>query len=136
MIEHRLDTRAASEVARQLLAEEPDNLIQVWRHAILQLLDDYNGARRAGEPAHKLLEPEPPRTGDSRVDAALAALTEHLAHRDEWPPPSWVNCPDRYAQPCWYVAGLRSLEAIAVRQSPKSFRTRGIYITDVGLSRA
>lgn len=123
-------------LAVELLTADPENLIEVWRHGILQLFADYNGALHIGEPAHELLIVEPPRTGDSRVDAALAALTEHLARRDGWTPPAWVTDPARYAQPWWFVAGLRSLEATAIQESPLSFRKRGIFITAAALSRA
>lgn len=137
MADHRrIDTAAASALARELLAQHPDNLTDVWRHSVLQLLDDYNGAQRVGEQAHELLLPEPPPTGDSRVDSALAALAEYLARRDGWAAPAWVNDPARYAQPWWFVAGLRSLEATAVQESPLPFRKRGIFITARALSRA
>lgn len=132
----RFDTGAAAAVARELLAEDPDNLTAVWRHSILQLLDDYEGARRRDERAPELFSPEPPSTGNNRVDSALAALTEYLARRDDWEAPDWVTDPARYAEPWWFVAGLRSLEATAVQESPLSFRKRGIFITARALSRA
>lgn len=133
---HRINTVAAAEVAREILAQDRENLTDAWRHSILQLLDDYTGALRSGDPASELLIPEPPPTGDGRIDAALAALTEHLARRDGWTPPAWVTDPARYAQPWWFVAGLRSLEATAIQESPLSFRKRGIFITAAALHRA
>ena len=131
----RVNTRAAAETARELLTKSSQNLNEVWRHCILQLFDDYSSSLRSSEPAHGLLLPEPPPTGDSRVDAALAALTEHLARCDGWSPPAWVRDLNRYAQPSWFVAGLRSLEATAIQESPLSFRKRGIFITAGALSR-
>ncbi len=132
----RMNTTDAAEVAREILAQDRENLTDAWRHSILQLFDDYTGARCSGQPARELLIPEPPPTGDSRVDAALAALSEHLARRDGWTPPHWVTDPSRYAQPWWFVAGLRSLEAAAIQESPLSFRKRGIFITAGALNRA
>lgn len=132
----RINTAAAAVLARDLLAEHPGNLTAVWRHTVLQLLDDYNGSLRSGERAHELFIPEPPPTGDSRVDSALAALGEYLARRDGWAAPAWVTDPARYAQPWWFVAGLRSLEATAIQESPLPFRKRGVFITAKALSRA
>lgn len=135
-IELRLTTTGAARLASALVVENPADLNRVWRHAILQLLDDYEAARRNGEPAHELLLPEPPPTGDARIDAALAALAEHLGRRDGWVPPTWVTDPARYAEPWWFVAGLPSLEATTIQQSPLAFRKRGLFITAAALSRA
>lgn len=131
----RLDARSAAEVAAQLLVADPGDLAGVWRHAIVQLLSDYEGARRRGEPAERLLAATPGHTGDSRIDAALAALAEHLARRDGWRTPTWASDPARYAEPWWFVAGVPALEATALQQSPLAFHKRGIFITEAGLRR-
>lgn len=135
-IELRTTAQASARLARELLTADPTALHQVWRHSILQLLDDYDAARRAGERASELFLQAPQRTGSGQVDAALAALAEHLARRDGWLAPNWVNDPNRYAEPWWFVAGLPSLEATAIQQSPLSFRKRGVFITGAALSRA
>lgn len=131
-----MTSAAAARLAASMCADDPDDLMGVWRHAILQLLDDYTGAQRAGQGAQELLAPEPPPTGDNRIDAALAALAEHLARRDGWPAPAWVDDPARYAEPWWFVFDLPSLEAVAIQQSPLSFRKRGVFITAASLVRA
>jgi hypothetical protein len=38
-----------------------------------------------------LLRDEPPRTGDERWDALLAALAEHLAAQHDLAPPEWAE---------------------------------------------
>ncbi len=124
--------RAASEL---LDAGEP--LSRVWRHAIVQMLDDYQSVlRHEGRSTAAWMwaqAPEP--TGDSRVDAALAALAEYLARRDGWPVPAWTRDPRREAMPWWFVTELRGLHPRALVESPSSFRRRGVFITRGALER-
>lgn len=103
----------------------------------MQLLDDYERAvRHGGLPAGAaLFRDTPPATGDSGVDAALAGLAEHLARRDGWRPPSWVFDERRYAEPWWFVSGIRAWHAIALVESPLAFRKRGVFLTSSALER-
>lgn len=105
---------------------------------LLQLLDDYDRAVRhgGGNAGAALFRDAPPETGDSGVNAALAALAEHLARRDGWQPPSWAFDEDRYAEPWWFVSGLRSWHALAMVESPLAFRKRGVFLTSAALERA
>ncbi|WP_322761388.1 hypothetical protein [Frankia sp. Cr2] len=113
-------------------------LLSVWRHAVLQLLDDYTSVlRHSGTEAAAAIWAAPPRpSGDQRVDGALAALAEHLARRDAWRPPGWVHDPRREAEPWWFVTALRGMQPRALVESPLSFRKRGVFITDGALDRA
>jgi hypothetical protein len=113
-------------------------LQDVWRHAVIQLLDDYESALRHDgvETARRMWTDDPRPTGDRRVDAALAALGEHLARRDGWPAPAWVREPGRAAEPWWFVTTFRGLHARALIESPLSFRKRGVFITSGALRRA
>jgi hypothetical protein len=80
---------------------------------------------------------ESPRaTGDTRVDAAFAAMAEYLARRDEWTVPSWARLPEREAWPWWFVSDLRGMHPRALVESPSSFRRRGVFITSGALERA
>jgi hypothetical protein len=78
---------------------------------------------------------EPPSTGDVRVDAALAALAEHLARRDGWSAPTWTRESRREAEPWWFVTDLRGMHPRALVESPLSFRRRGVFITRGALER-
>jgi hypothetical protein len=78
----------------------------------------------------------PPSTGDTRIDAAFAALAEHLARRDGWAVPRWARQPAIEAVPWWFVTDLVGMRARALVESPLSFRKRGVFITDGALSRA
>jgi hypothetical protein len=115
-----------------------ERLSQVWRYVFVQLLDDYDSVRRhAGvASAAAMWQDEPPSTGDGRLDAAFAAMAEHLARRDGWAEPRWVKDPSREALPWWFVTDLRGMHPRALVESPSSFRRRGVFITRGALQRA
>jgi hypothetical protein len=72
-------------------------------------------------------------TGD-RMDALLAATAETLCTELGIEAPAWL---DR-VPPCkipWFVSGLENLKAIALAESPLSFRWRKIFVTEGFLSR-
>jgi hypothetical protein len=60
---------------------------------LMQLLDDYRRVQRLDgtATAARLFDEPPPGAGDVRVDAALAALAEHLARHDGWKLPSGLR---------------------------------------------
>ena len=84
----------ARECARMF--SEGDSLAACWRFGILQSLDDYaSTVRRRGLDLGAMVfarEPEP--TGSHEIDAAFAALADHLSGRDGWTCPassSWQD---------------------------------------------
>lgn len=115
-----------------------ERLSRLWRYVFAQLLDDYTSVlRHAGtQAAARMWSQAPRRTGDSRVDAAFAAMAEHLARRDGWTVPAWARLPGREAWPWWFVTDLRGLHPQALIESPSSFRRRGVFITSGALERA
>jgi hypothetical protein len=117
-------------------AGEP--LKHIWRYAVLQALDDYSSVlRHEGiAAAARWWEEEPGTTGDARVDAAFAALAEHLARRDGWIVPSWALDPSRETTTWWFVSDLAGQHPRALVESPLSFRKRGVFITSDALVRA
>lgn len=131
-----LDAAGAALLAGELLADG-ETLQSVWRYVIVQLLDDYSHdlGRDGVSVASQRFDHEPPLTGAAEVDAALAALAEYLARRDDWPVPSWARKPGRYSDKWWFVTPLRGMHATALQESPSSFRTRGVFITSGALSR-
>ena len=131
-----LDAVSAALLADDLLLEG-ETLQSVWRYVIVQLLDDYSHdlARSGASTASQRFSREPPPTHSGEVDAALAALAEYLARRDNWPLPSWARKPGRYSTKWWFVTPLRGMHPTAIQESPPSFRTRGIFITADALSR-
>jgi hypothetical protein len=131
-----LDAVSAALLADDLLLEG-ETLQSVWRYVIIQLLDDYSHdlARNGASSASQRFSREPPATRSAEVDAALAALAEYLARRDDWPLPSWARKPGRYSARWWFVTPLRGMHPTALQESPPSFRTRGVFITSGALSR-
>jgi hypothetical protein len=129
------DQAAAS--AAVMLADG-ERLSRLWRYVFAQMLDDYASVlHHSGIPAAAQMWTDEPRsTGDSRVDAAVAAMAEYLARRDGWTLPSWARLSQREAWPWWFVTDLRGLHAQALVESPSSFRRRGVFITSGALDRA
>jgi hypothetical protein len=128
-------TDAATCAARELQSQ-PARRSSAFR-CLLQLLDDYTRAVRDGglSAGAALFQEAPPATGDCGVDAAIAAFAEHLARRDGWRPPSWAFDEGRYAEPWWFVSGVRAWHAIALVESPLAFRKRGVFLTSSALER-
>jgi hypothetical protein len=131
-----LDAVGAALLADDLLLEG-ETLQSVWRYVIVQLLEDYSHdlARAGASFASQRFSREPSATRSAEVDAALAALAEYLARRDNWPLPSWARKPGRYSAKWWFVTPLRGMHPTALQESPPSFRTRGVFITAGALSR-
>jgi hypothetical protein len=76
----------------------------------------------------------PDDTGDTRVDAVLAALAEHLCAERGVAAPRWTLEP-RESTPWWFVADHPGFIATALRESPISFARRGVFITRGALER-
>jgi hypothetical protein len=114
--------------------EPPD---QGWRFGVLQTVDDYSSTLRRDGPsvAAQVFTDEPAPTGSTALDAAFAALAEHLAERDGWPAPAWAADPARRTD-AWYPDVPAIFRAEAERDSPSAFRSRGIWITARSLERA
>jgi hypothetical protein len=126
---------AALECARLLREGESANT--GWRFGILQSVDYYDSCVRRGgvELGARVFDREPAPTGSTRLDAAFAALAEHLAVRDGWPVPRWALSAARSTDR-WYVAQSPAFYAEADQQSPPAFRSRGVYISANALDRA
>ena len=71
---------------------------------------------------------EPMATGDRRLDALLAAITEDSCVRGGVAPPSWVFANKRFLDEAWWVSNLKSARAQALVNTPASFRRRGVMI--------
>lgn len=84
-------TAAQNAAACRTLVNDGEALDVCWRFGILQTLDDYASVLRRGalDFAAGVFAEEPPHTGSVEVDAAFAALAEHLAERDGWSTPTW-----------------------------------------------
>jgi hypothetical protein len=128
----------AAAVVRHLQEDGNASDEDLWRFGILQLLDDYESVRASDglERAAALLTAEPPMTGHSGFDAAVAALVCWLADRDRWTAPPWSYSNSRVAKPWWFVTPSAYGRTWAMVQSPAQFRIRGVFITNTALLRA
>jgi hypothetical protein len=98
------------------MLSDGERLSRLWRYVFAQLLDDYTSVlNHAGvQAAARMWSQAPQVTGDSRVDAAFAAMAEYLARRDGWKVPAWAALPQREAWPWWFVTDLRGLHPRAL----------------------
>lgn len=130
-------TAADNARACRNLLDEGERLDACWRFSILQTLDDYTSVLRRGSPtvAAGVFADEPEPTGAVQLDAAFAALADHLAERDGWQAPAWALDPDRRTD-SWYPAVPANFHADADWESPRAFRRRGIFLTARSLLRA
>ena len=98
-------------VAAEGMLATGESLGKVWRFAVVQMLDDYESVLHhdGTDAAARMFGGTPRTAGNSQVDAAFAALAEHLARRDGWPAPAWTRDPDCEAMPWWFVTELRGL---------------------------
>ena len=109
-----------------------DGSMAAWR-LVGEVLDD----EAMGTPADTALvaADAPAPTGDSATDALMAALAEYLTLQRGVPGPGWSQDPDRVAQPWWFVADVPAWIPTSLRESPRSFAKRGIFVTAAGLER-
>jgi transcriptional regulator with XRE-family HTH domain len=75
-----------------------------------------------------MLSAEPPLAADDRTNAYLAAVAEHLALRNGLPVPEWAGKPSRFLRRPFFPAGLESLKATLLVESPTAFRRRMIFV--------
>jgi len=78
-----------------------------------------------------------PRLGDQgRVqDAYLAATAEHLAAAHHLPIPNWVVDDARKLHRPWFASQLASLRAVLLLESPPTFRSRNLFVSENALTR-
>jgi transcriptional regulator with XRE-family HTH domain len=88
--------------------------------------DDFRASSRPGRCA--LIADKPPSTGDPRFDAALAAAAEFFAAEAGIAVPGWVNGPDRFVEPWWFVASRPAFHAYTLAHTPAAFARHGVFI--------
>jgi len=103
------------------------------RRLVLEFLTEYGDAAR--QARRRLLDNPAPPTGDSRWDAFLAALAEHLAFHDGLRCPDWALAPDRFLDRWWFLSNTSAGRAEAIVTAPASFLRRGVFIERRDLER-
>jgi len=105
-----------------------------FRHAAREFLDEFSLRDDARSRTEAIVD-RPAATGDSRHDAYLGALAEHLAavHGLERPP--WSVESQRFLDRFWFVSEEPGFRAMAIAQAPAAFRRRGVFIPERSLHR-
>jgi hypothetical protein len=106
----------------------------LWGHALAardamlrEFLDEFYIAAPAERTA--MLREEPPLlSGDEKANAYYAAVAEHLALTNGFPAPAWVHTKARFLRRPFFPAGLESLKATLLVESPPAFRRRMIFV--------
>lgn len=88
--------------------------------------DDFRGSSRPAKIA--LIAEEPPLTGDSRFDAALAGVAELFAREASLPTPEWVDAPTRFVEPWWFVSSKPAFDAYVLAHTPAVFARHGVFL--------
>jgi Predicted transcriptional regulator with C-terminal CBS domains len=96
--------------------------------------DDFRGSSRPG--AIELIGQEPAATGDARFDAALAGVAEFFAIERGIPAPGWVDQPDRFVEPLWFVSSRPEFDAYTLANTPAAFARHGVLIAREVFDRA
>ena len=125
-------TDLTSPVQAHTLSETAEAIIRASdERTRLRIFFEFSrGADESGPAALSLTSREPPQTGDSRYDALLAAIAEHLTSRYGSPGPLWSCTVERFLvdEGPWWISPLPSARAHAMLWTPASFRRRGIYL--------
>jgi len=105
------------------LARHTDEKIR-WKY-VWEFLEEYRWEPAERQP--RLLDQEPPPTGDDRWDALLAAIAEHLTAQLDQAPPAWTRT--RVLATPWFPATLPSKRTEALVWAPAAFRKHGVYLS-------
>ena len=95
-----------------------------WKY-VWEFLEEYRWEPADRQP--RLLEGEPPTTGEERWDALLAAMAEHLAAQLDHAPPAWSR--SRVLATPWFPSSLPSKRMEALVWAPAAFRKHGVYLS-------
>jgi transcriptional regulator with XRE-family HTH domain len=109
-------------IREDLAAGEEQNATRL----LFGFADDFRASSRPGRGA--LIVDEPTSTGDPRFDAALAATAEFFAAEGGVEVPGWVDGPDRFVEPWWFIASRPAFHAYTLAHTPASFARHGVFI--------
>lgn len=92
-----------------------------------EFMDEFYAESSPQQRAQMLAE-EPPLSENQRLNAYLAAVAEHLAFCYRLAVPAWVEGGERFLARPYFPAGLESLKATLLIESPVAFRRRMIFV--------
>lgn len=124
--ETRRGAASLAELARTIAQEGARGRDRDALRLIFGFADDFRGSSRPGQIA--LIAEEPPPTGDPRFDAALAGVAEFFAREVDVRTPGWVESPERFVEPWWFVASRPSFHAYTLAHTPISLARHGVFM--------
>lgn len=101
-----------------------------WQTHLFNFVDRF---RASSDPL--LVHSPPVKDLDPRLKALVASTVERLCEELTVSPPDWRKGIGPLPNP-WFVAGIENLKAMALVESPATFRARNIFVLDNFLSRA
>jgi len=110
--------------ARKKIDDNPE----YWSLHLMDFVDDFRRHKNV-----KALN-TPFTLTDNRFDAIFASTAEALCDEVDLVPPQWLADVPGCHEP-WFVAGMESLKAIALAESPLRFRIRKVFVLENFLTR-
>ena len=130
----RRGAAALADLSQTIREDLEDGREQDALRLLFGFADDFRGSSRPG--AIELIADEPAATGDPRFDAALAGVAEFFAGERGIPAPGWVDRPNRFVEPLWFVASRPAFDAYTLANTPATFARHGVLIAREVFDRA
>jgi transcriptional regulator with XRE-family HTH domain len=130
----RRGAASLGELSQAIQQDVEDGREQDALRLLFGFADDFRGSSRPG--AIELIADEPAATGDPRFDAALAGVAEFFAAERGIPAPDWVDQPNRFVEPLWFVASRPAFDAYTLANTPATFARHGVLIAREVFDRA
>ena len=104
---------------KQKISVEP----QLWLEHLVSFVHNFRNEKDVGAVSDPFVR------SNDRVDAILASTAEYLCDELGEEPPPWLDKVPAPKDP-WFVAGIDSLMAKAIVESPLRFRIRKIFVLE------
>jgi len=112
------------QIAEQMI-DEPR-----YKHRLKLFFEFFRGVGDEDATVSELIAEEPPRVGDVRFDAILAASAEYVAYCHGLPVPRWAADDSRTLDFGWFIPEYQQARRWAMVYSPPAFKSRGVYIEE------
>ena len=130
----RRGAASLAELSRTIQQDLENGREQDALRLLFGFADDFRASSRPG--AIELIAQEPASTGDARFDAVLAGVAEFFAAERGIAAPAWVNQPERFVEPLWFVSSRPEFDAYTLANTPASFARHGTLIAREVFDRA
>jgi transcriptional regulator with XRE-family HTH domain len=130
----RRGAASLAELSQTIQRDLEDDREQDALRLLFGFADDFRGSSRPG--AIELIADEPATTGELRFDAMLAGVAEFFAAERGIPTPGWVNQPNRFVEPLWFVSSRPEFHAYTLANTPATFTRHGVLVAREVFDRA